>query len=371
MSKTTEKYIKKLLYGILGLIFRNKPAEIPLDTSKIRKILIFRYDAIGDMIVTTPVFNLLREKLPNAEIHVVASHRNFGMVKNDNRIAKFYIFNGSFGSLKKLIHDARKENYDVIFNFVLSRTTKAGFIANLIERSAVKINVRHEERDEIYKKLFNLRLPLERDKFTMAELQTQLICTTFGWKWSENLVRILIEISDKNRKLASKFIQTLPKSPRLLFNLSSGNPFREWSHERNSVFLRLLHEKFPQFMVIFISAPNDAEKAKLLNTEFSNFTAIFPPTPDFLNICALTNECDILFSPDTSLVHVGAAYGKPVFVLYSRLASFIREWMPFGVPYRAVITEGREPLSTISAEKAFGKFCELVEEVGILKEKTQ
>ena len=44
--------------ALLGLLLRNKPRAVPLDTAPMRRILLFRYDAIGDMIVTTAVIEM-------------------------------------------------------------------------------------------------------------------------------------------------------------------------------------------------------------------------------------------------------------------------------------------------------------------------
>ena len=38
-----------------------------------QKILILKRDKIGDMLLTTPMLSLLRQALPDAEIHLLAN----------------------------------------------------------------------------------------------------------------------------------------------------------------------------------------------------------------------------------------------------------------------------------------------------------
>ena len=100
MLKQIEKSIKNYLYKIIKLIFRNKQFSIPVKSDKIKKILILRYDVIGDMIVTLPAIDLLKQNLPNVEIHIICSERNFPIIKNDNRINKIFTLEEKFfGSL--------------------------------------------------------------------------------------------------------------------------------------------------------------------------------------------------------------------------------------------------------------------------------
>ena len=46
---------QQIVYPLLRLILRNPVSVTPIDCSRVRRILILRYDRIGDMIVTTPV----------------------------------------------------------------------------------------------------------------------------------------------------------------------------------------------------------------------------------------------------------------------------------------------------------------------------
>jgi hypothetical protein len=74
-----------IVYPLLGMVFRNDVSHVPLDLGKIRRVLIFRFDRIGDMIVTTPVFGALKRRNPALRISVIASSLNEELVLTGTR----------------------------------------------------------------------------------------------------------------------------------------------------------------------------------------------------------------------------------------------------------------------------------------------
>jgi hypothetical protein len=238
--------------------------------------------------------------------------------------------------------------------------TEGGLMANLAGgREAVKVTVEYPHRAHLYDALFNLQLPAARDRMTMAEIQARLACDAFGWPFDPGLCRLRIELGDENRERAAAFHRSIGSVPFAALNISSGRDYRRWSVERNKEFLALLLEAHPRIRVVVLSSPQDALEASALAAVDAARIAVFPPSSDVLDVCAAVELCDVVVTPDTSIVHIAAAFGRPVLVLYSRLASYIAEWMPYGVPHRAVVTRERQPLDTISLPETMQAFEEL------------
>ncbi|MGA2296363.1 MAG: lipopolysaccharide heptosyltransferase family protein, partial [FCB group bacterium] len=76
------------------------------------KILIVQLGRIGDMILATPMFRAVREKYPDAEIHVLAGKHNFFVINNNPRIDKIYIHKKNPFNIIKNILALKKEKYD-------------------------------------------------------------------------------------------------------------------------------------------------------------------------------------------------------------------------------------------------------------------
>lgn len=337
-KKTLESLNRRLMYSLLRLLVRNEPLTQPLDGATMRKILILRYDKLGDMVVTTPVFTLLRERLPNAELHVLASPRNVGLLAADARIAQTIVFDGSWSSVLGLMRRLRRENYDAFFCLVFYKMTYAGLLANILGgRKPHKIMIAHEERHNLYSLWFNLLVPVST-KQPMAQTLVELVCKTFGWEYTPEpeMIRFDIAVTERHNAIAEAwFAANAPRKPCVFYNLSAGMPFRQWSFERNAACLQALTAQFPELAFVLNAAPPERGSAQHLAAMFPNAIAVLPTTPDVLELCAFMRCVDYVITPDTAITHIATAFGKPSVVLCTPLSSSI-QWMPVGVSYRAV-----------------------------------
>lgn len=56
------------------------------------KILVIKRDKIGDLILTTPLFALIKSRLPSAELHLLANTYNGWVVENDPHIDRLWLY---------------------------------------------------------------------------------------------------------------------------------------------------------------------------------------------------------------------------------------------------------------------------------------
>ncbi|MGA2298109.1 MAG: glycosyltransferase family 9 protein [FCB group bacterium] len=363
--KQIENFNRRLLYSLLKIFFKNPKASIPLDKSQIKKILIFRYDVIGDMLVTTPVFDLIRKHLPDTELHVLASSKNSFLIKNDERIDKIYEWDKKYFSLFSLIQKMRKEKYDLILAMVLFRTTFSGLLANFIgKKKAVKVTVLHEKRKDLYSALFNVQVNLSewRQKVTMAELQYRMICILFDLNFNNLDINLSLPIPEENLKTAIDYYSILSKKRNIILNISSRESFRKWSVENNKHLIEKIIKKYQDVRVIISSSPEDYDEAKSICPERSEQVTLFKPTQDMWDVFALIRYSDLVISPDTGIIHIASMFKKPVLGLYSSINNKDSDWDAFGVPFRKILSRNSTPLSTITVDEVFEAFCNLYQE---------
>jgi ADP-heptose:LPS heptosyltransferase len=80
---------KKLKAYFLRLLTNTKTTKFDIKNS--RNILFLRYDRIGDMVITTPVFRELKREYPEINISVLASKVNQTILDNNPYVDKVYI----------------------------------------------------------------------------------------------------------------------------------------------------------------------------------------------------------------------------------------------------------------------------------------
>src|SRR5690349_1077453 len=124
LAKPLDALNKRIWYAIFPLVLPNLPAAPPLDPTTTKKLMIFRYDAIGDMVVTLPSVDIIRKNHPGAEVDMVVSPQNIAIIRNDDRVGRRHIYRKGLGELIRLVREARREHYDAIYCFVLHKTTK-------------------------------------------------------------------------------------------------------------------------------------------------------------------------------------------------------------------------------------------------------
>lgn len=353
--------IKRLLYLPARLRWRRGGVQLPLDRSSVRSILILRYDAIGDMIVTTPLFDALKSVLPDAAIDIVASHRNAGVLIDDERIRNVHVYDGSRSSFRAVRKACRRQRYDVVISLVMNKTTKAGLMANRLGGSkAITVSFENAERRDLYATWFDVQVPIERNVSTMAEMQLRIVDALFDMHCDPASFPMTVRLDVVNERFAAAQVEGTEGRRITGVNLSAGNPYRMWSEERNAEFLTSLMAADPEVRIMLFSDGARRDMALRLASMDRSRISCCEPTKDFRSVVATLGKMDTVITPDTSIVHAAAAMGTPVVVMYSLKASFLMEWQPFGVPHRVVYTNGREDLETLAPDAVLNAYMELI-----------
>lgn len=79
----------------------------------VAKILIIRFSSIGDIVLTTPVVRCLKQQMPNVEIHYATKSSFHFLVSDNPYIDKVHLLNKNTW---QLIKELRKEKFDLIID---------------------------------------------------------------------------------------------------------------------------------------------------------------------------------------------------------------------------------------------------------------
>ncbi|MFC1499618.1 glycosyltransferase family 9 protein [Candidatus Zixiibacteriota bacterium] len=101
------------------------------------RILVIRWDRIGDMVLSTPVFQALRSTYPDAAIDVLASSSNAPIVEDHPAVDEVIVWQGrtrsiwSRGSLNAL-RDLREKEYELVVDLLIDWPVSTALLAALI-----------------------------------------------------------------------------------------------------------------------------------------------------------------------------------------------------------------------------------------------
>jgi ADP-heptose:LPS heptosyltransferase len=154
---------------------------------------------------------------------------------------------------------------------------------------------------------------------------------------------VLQGLSDRTRRL-------------IIVNISGSTPGKFWGVEPYARLARNLEKS--GFLVLLLAAVADAPLLERIASEAG--VGRIPPNPDLAEVAALLSFADLVVSPDTSIVHIAAALGKPVVDLVP-VPHVGLEFGPWGVPHR--IISGSDGIGGIAEADVQAAIQGLAEEV--------
>ncbi len=346
LLKKFESIIRSFLYDIINILLRNEKITEKINPQHIHKVLVIRYDVIGDMVVTLPMIKLIKELIPNAEIHLLASVSNSKIVENDNIISKIHLFDGKIIKSFFKLHKLRKENYDIIFSAFYTLVTRNGIICNIIGgRKAIKVNLWQDEKRYAF---FNYQSKVGATKSSMWEKMYYMVADSIAGGEEYDNFEPYLTIPEISRQNCLNNLKDLNLRPRnfIAINLSAGRKYNLWFNDN---YVRLIYGLINSKIsanIILIYHPQDINIASEIFRKFatnSEVVKLYPITYDVLEIAALLEKCLLLITPDTGVVHICSALKTPVVAIYSEEYTF-NLWKPYKIKYRALISEDKNKM---------------------------
>lgn len=337
-----------IVYPFLRIIFRNKERNAPIPLHSVRKLLILRYDRIGDIIVTTPVFRQLKKLHPHLSLGVLASRSNADLVRTNPFVDRLHVLPEHWRDWPRFLREARRQQYDVVLNFIFNRTTSGGVLANLIAPAGIKVG----QGADKYRFYFNKLMHLDRGRDHMAHVLLKYVGAVFGLPPKMSPASLEIVVDGRAKETVASFLRDFRIKPRnfVVLNISAAEAVRQMSREQAEVLASVLTSKFGETVVV-ISAPSDAQVRNSITAHANMRLFPFPPqgNTDMLTVAELLRRSKGVITPDTSVVHLASAMKTPVMGLYTPF-KVNKEWLPFGVASRIVLAGDGQPVSSITPE---------------------
>ena len=352
--KHLERQAKSFLYqSIFARIFRNKPAPLPLDKSKVKTILLIRRDMIGDMILTTSGIEFLNRIMPDAKIDVFCSPKGAMVLEHNPRVSRLFV--ADLKSLTQTLRTAfqlRKHHYDLILALTIRRTTQDGLLANLISKKAIKSCILLKKSADLYPVLFNA--PVDITDYTGQETKSlfenlhYFLAKLFGEKVDLPSVKQELFIAESEKKIAEDFLREKVRGQFVVFNTSARLPEKEWGLHNASQFLKAVSQRFPNLVVVVSCDVDEREAVEKVLGELACKNVMLAPKVHFRVLSHLISKAQLLISPDTALVHVAATFNVPSVILCAREHSGI-EFTPMG-KHENIWADAGTPITSIPPE---------------------
>ncbi len=309
------------------------------------KICLVQLGRIGDMILMTSSIQMIKKSLPDAEIYFLAGPSNFFIVNNNPNLKKVIVFDKQPLKILKFIKKLRKLKFDLYIDPKDHYSTESYIISKLV-KAKTKVGFNDDKH-----KTFNIGIPSNKDNINLHFIERLKQCLSLAGIKDIEEKKPKLYLEDTSIKTVDTYIKTHNVDNFTILNFSASHINKMWSVDKWIKFIEQTKEKENY---IIISAPNDFK----IIQEISKKTNIlnFPPS-DFNTISALISKSKLLITPDTSCVHIAAAFDIPVISLTCNVPWSITKFRPLSSKSIMIIPEQLEArLDAISVEYALSEY---------------
>ncbi len=331
---------RKLWYSSLRHLFHVEPNRERIPIHDLKSIFIIPIgDAIGDMVVTLPLYHTIKRFNPECRVGTFISPRNKSLLLHDRSVDRLYTFRDKDDILHyPNLFRARRDGYHAVINLHYTRMTEFGIASNLIGGRGVKVSLSHR-RNELYRHLYDTLLPYEQNSMHLSQLGLMMMESVIDFgrpleQWeSHPEIRVNEAMQGKVRIAIQSELNRLDADWFIHFNPQARNPSREWGLDNAFEFAKRFVEHYPRGAIFFSASPvvrNSVEEH--IHTLKIPRVTFFPTSYNLLELAVLSTESRLVITPDTAVIHFGTISGKPTLVLWPDPTYLPMEWIPMQVP---------------------------------------
>lgn len=350
----------------------NRNRQIQLKGNE--KILIVRTDRIGDLILSTPVAEVLKEKFPQAHIDFLVAPYTALILKNNPFINGIILDdNKSVKGFLKLREVIKQKQYDVAI--ALHPTLR---LAWLLKSAGIPCRIGSGYRG--YSFLFNLKHFQHRKTVEKHELEYNLdMLRVLSLEPQKILPKLYLSPNEKNE--ADIFLKKLGINDEdiiVLLHPGSGGNALNWPPEQFGELAKRLIESYSVKVLATGQAEEKVLAEKMKSKMKQSFIDLTGKT-DLRLLSAIIEKSDLVICNSTGPMHIAASLGVQTVALFCPIfTASPKRWGPYGEGHSVILPPLPSCKNCSPTKCARGNCMELitVEEVfekagTVLKSKTR
>jgi heptosyltransferase-3 len=368
----------------------SSPLPDPIDVGLVRRVLVTKLRHHGDVLLTSPVFTVLKRALPTAQTDALVYRETLPMLEGHPAIAHIHAIDREWKRQGAWLHARaelgllsrlRARRYDMIVH--LTEHPRGVWLARLLApRYAVARHI--EDAPWFWRSSFThyYRLPRGTPRHTVECNLDSL--RRIGIQPSKAEKALVLVPGDAAILRVNALLAQHALGPRTFIHIHPGSRwlFKCWPAESHAaLFERLAGDGW---RIVVTGAP-DARERQLVDTLVAALSESararlvdLSGQLDLRELAALTASARAFIGVDSAPMHIAAAMQTPVVALFGPSGEF--EWGPWKVPHRVVASTEHpcrpcgidgcgggkisECLTSLPAERVYRALAELLAETG-------
>lgn len=309
---------------LLAKIIWDKYKKSTLNVDSIKTILLIRNEGtIGDTVVYSPLIKNLHTAGYKVDIlltkssSVVVKYNPFirNIYEADDASTEVYLKSFNHTVSEITIEKLKNNQYDLVIDPSLFDTPvhRMRLLRQINPKSVLAFN--KKKRFNHYSKSLNF---FERDKEHVT--QAASLISEFLIKKPITHDAYSLHIPDAFYDDVRSFLSAF-NNKKVIINVFTGSKERNFSQAQLAGIIADLNEKYDNLNIILLDHRKEIDIPLPENVVINPFNTLH-------HVMALIHECDIIISPDTSIVHISAAWKKNLIAVYKNVVDNNDLWAP-------------------------------------------
>jgi ADP-heptose:LPS heptosyltransferase len=338
-------------WTLVRLFARATPPRLPDWRARPYRVLFIRDDGIGDLMVTMELLRAIAETSPTMTLDLLCSPSNaaFGRTLpfvNEVIVHKREFLLKAWPTWRRL----RRNKYDVVIDgrVAIRNVNKQTLCLMLSTGAPWRIGVAGRRNDRVYS--VPIHLPgINHWIDAIVALGQPFGITGEGRDW---LAKIPLSASERSEG-DEAWQRVGPGRPRILVNLYSAGPERQWPLDQFAEFLLQARARLPQATIIIPTMPGgDAASDRIARPAGATALPL-----SLAQVTAMLATADLVVSPDTAVTVIASAFRVPILALMRRDTE---QWVPYRNAGAVAYSDDPRTLNQLPVDRVMATFDRLI-----------
>jgi ADP-heptose:LPS heptosyltransferase len=311
-------------------------------------IAVLQLGRLGDMILTTPLFDALKRLYPDTQLTVIADEATEIIVDNHPSVDTVLPFRRGFLLMPRMVRRLFQNRYDLYIDPKDHRSTTSRFIAELVRAERKMVHPSNIGSDRSAIPFPQVESSIHYTDLMLAPMHQLAPGRLFARRPSIHIPAKTLAMIDDRINPGDAGMVTV--------NISAGHSSRYWEPGK---WEELISGISAHHNVSVISSPADRALADEICTTRSGTRTV--PTSSILEAAAVVARSVAVVSPDTSIIHLASAFNKPTVGLYPPIEWNAARFAPLADRHRIVMAPGGGPVAEIEVDQVESALNEVLE----------
>lgn len=295
------------------------------------KILLFRPDHMGDLLLTTPVLYALRKAYPDAHISILVGSWSAALLKGNPDPDEIIICDlpwldrGStpaWRPLLPIINQIRSQQFDRILNFRVAAKA-AAFSRLLGAKERWGFDVKKSRWAWTHTVPFGAAKHVVDNYMALAS----------ALNIEDTTVHFRIFPESEDLSTVNEFMRNSP--PAIVLGITSGRPDKSWLPNRWAAVGDHLAER--GFRILLNGGPSEGAEIQAVQSLMHHKTENLVGHFSLLQFAGLLKNCAAIITLDSFPMHLACAVGIPIIALMGANSS--QQWGPYPGKHPSIVVE--------------------------------